>query len=184
MHAQEPREHAVFVFALLVVGIAGYFDWRTGKIPNWLTFGALVLSPLLHAVRYLLDKQPLEVASMEAGYSVLGAMVAALVPLLLYRQGAMLGGDVKLCAAIGAMLGTMLGVEALMYGFVAGALLGPAQLAYRGKLFATIKNSAVIFTNAFKPKEKRQSIDESALTWFRLGPALFFGVLLTVYLHW
>ncbi len=184
MDAQEPGEHIVFLVTLVVVGVAGFLDWRHGKIPNWLTFGVLVLAPLLHAVRFLAIKQPMNVAALQAGYSVVGAIVAAIVPLLLYRQGAMLGGDVKLCAAIGAMLGTMLGVEALMYGFIAGALIGPAQLAYRGKLLSTIKNAAVIFTNAFVPKEKRRPIDESTLMWLRLGPALFVGVALTVYLHW
>lgn len=181
---REPGEHVVFLVALIVVGIAGFLDWRHGKIPNWLTFGVLVLSPLLHAVRFLADKQPMNVAGLQAGYSIVGAIVAAIVPLLLYRHGAMLGGDVKLCAAIGAMLGTMLGIEALTYGFVAGALIGPAKLAYEGKLLATLKNAMTIFVNAFMPKDKRRPLDESTLMWLRLGPALFVGVAMTVYLHW
>jgi prepilin peptidase CpaA len=180
----EPHLHAIFIAAIAVTGVAGYFDWRRGEIPNWLTYGALVLAPLGHIVRILVAKEPMEWALQEGGSSIGGAFLAALVPLLLYRQGAIGGGDLKLCAAIGALLQPMFGVEAEMYGFFAATVVAPAKLAYEGKLISTIKNAFTIGTNMFVPKEKRKSVEESALSWFRLGPPLFFGVLLTVYLHW
>jgi prepilin peptidase CpaA len=180
----DPHQHVIFVVAIAVSGVAGFFDWRRGEIPNWLTYGALLLAPLGHAARHLAAHYPMQVAVQEAGFSLAGALLTALVPLLLYRQGALGGGDLKLCAAIGALLQSMYGIEAEMYGFFAATLMAPAKLAYDGKLISTLKNSLTIGANVFVPKEKRKSVDESALSWFRLGPPLCFGVLLTVYLHW
>jgi len=180
----EPHQHIVFIVALAVCGIAAWFDWRRGEIPNWLTYGALVLAPILHVARWLAASLPLDVALPEGGFSIGGAVLTALVPLLMYRQGAIGGGDVKLLAALGALLQPMLGVEAEMYGFFAAALVAPARLAYEGKLIATLKNAGTILMNMFLPKAKQRAVAEAAMSWFRLGPALFFGVALTVYLHW
>ncbi|MBS2014637.1 MAG: prepilin peptidase [Deltaproteobacteria bacterium] len=180
----EPHQHAVFLVALAVVGIAAWFDWRRGEIPNWLTYGAILVAPILHVARFLSVSYPMDVALTEGGFSIGGAVLTALVPALMYRQGAIGGGDVKLLLALGALLQPMLGVEAEMYGFFAAALVAPARLAYEGKLIATLKNAGTILMNLFLPKAKQRTVAEAAMSWFRLGPALFFGVALTVYLHW
>jgi prepilin peptidase CpaA len=94
------------------------------------------------------------------------------------------GGDVKLLVAIGALLQTLMGVEAQMYTFFGATLVAPARLAYEGKLLTTLKNTVVLGTNMFLPKEKRRPIDEAALSSFRIGPAVLFGVLLTAWRNW
>ena len=121
---------------------------------------------------------------MEASYSLGGAALAAIVPLVLYRMSAIGGGDVKLLVTLGAILQPMMGIEAQMYGFFACALLAPAQLAYEGKLLTSLRNAAKIFANLFLPKTQQKSIDATTYSWFRLGPAIFLGVLLTAWLHW
>jgi len=184
MNEQLPHQHVVFIVAMAVAALAALFDWRRGEIPNWLTYGALVLGPVLHIVRMLAAKEAVNAALTEGGFSLVGALVCALVPAMLYRQGAIGGGDLKLLAGLGALLQTMMGIEAEMYGFFAAALVAPAVLAYQGKLISTLKNSVAIFANLFLPKAKQRRVEESALSWFRLGPALFFGVALTAYLHW
>ncbi|MCL2778031.1 MAG: A24 family peptidase [Polyangiaceae bacterium] len=180
----EPYAHVSLIVAVVVAAIAAWFDWRRGEIPNWLTYGALVLGPFLHAGRVLASRQPMEIALTEGGYSIVGALACSIVPALLYKQGAIGGGDLKLLAAIGALLQTYNGVEAQMYGFFAAALVAPAYLAYRGKLFSTLKNAFTILANMFRPKTRQEPVAESTLSWFRLGPPLFFGVLVTAYLHW
>jgi prepilin peptidase CpaA len=184
MYEPLPYQHAVFIVAMAVAAYAAFSDWRRGEIPNWLTYGALAAGPLLHAGRMLVARNSVDSAIAEGGYSVLGALVSVLVPAMLYRQGAIGGGDLKLLAGLGALLQTTLGIEAEMYGFFAAALFAPARLAYEGKLIVTVKNSATILVNLFLPKSKQRHVEESALSWFRLGPPLFFGVALTVYLHW
>lgn len=184
MGEQLPHQHVVFVVAIVVAALAAWSDWRRGEIPNWLTYGAIALGPILHVSRTLGAHQSMDIALTEGGFSIAGAVVCAIVPAMLYRQGAIGGGDLKLLAAIGAILQTMLGVEAEMYGFFAAALIAPAILAYQGKLISTLKNALTILANLFLPKAKQRPVEETALSWFRLGPALFFGVLLTAYLHW
>lgn len=180
----EPHQHVVFVVALVVAAVGAVLDWRKGEIPNWLTLPAIAMAPLLHVARFVAAKGAMEPALYEGVYSFGGAALCAVVPLLLFRQSAIGGGDVKLFVALGAILQPVLGVEAQMYGFFAGAILAPARLAYEGKLFATLKNSFTIGANLFLPKAKQRSVDATALSWFRLGPAIFVGALLVAYLHW
>jgi len=180
----EPFQHVVFIIAIIVAGIGAVIDWRKGEIPNWLTMPVIVAAPVLHIIRYKLAKETMDASLYEGAYSLGGAALAAVVPLLLFRQSAIGGGDVKLFIALGAILQPVFGVEAEMYGFFAGAILAPARLAYEGKLITTLKNSLAILSNFFLPKPRQRTVDAAALTWFRLGPAIFIGVALTAYLHW
>lgn len=180
----EPHQHVVFIVTIVVSAIAARIDWRKGEIPNWLTLPVIVLAPLLHVVRFKLANQTTEVACYEGVYSLCGAALCAIVPLLLFRQSAIGGGDVKLFVGLGALLQPVLGVEAQMYGIFAGAIFAPLKLAYEGKLLSTLKNAFSIGANLFLPKSHQRTVDEAALSWFRLGPATFVGVVLTVYLHW
>jgi prepilin peptidase CpaA len=180
----EPHQHAVFFVAIAVAAIGAVFDWRKGQIPNWLTVPTILVAPLLHIARFSIAKQPLDIALQEGAFSIGGAVLCAVVPALLHRQSAIGGGDLKLFVALGALFQPVLGVEAQMYGFFAGAILAPARLAYEGKLLSTLKNALAIGANFFLPKTKQRTVDATALHWFRLGPAIFLGVLLTVYLHW
>jgi prepilin peptidase CpaA len=180
----EPYLHVALLAAVFVAAVGAAFDWRTGHIPNAVTLPALALAPLLHVGRFLVAKAPVEAALYEGGYALGGALFCAIVPMVLFRQGAIGGGDVKLLVALGALLQPVAGVEAQMYAFVAAAVLAPARLAYEGKLLTTVKNALVIGANLFLPQSRQRTIDATALSWFRLGPAIFLGAMLTSYLHW
>lgn len=172
------------MLAMAVAAVAGWLDWRRGEIPNWLTHSAMALAPFVHVVRFSMAKQPMEVALTEGATSLGGALLCAIVPMILYRQSAIGGGDVKVFIAIGAILQPLVGVEAQMYAFFAGAFLAPAKLAYEGKLISTLKNAFIIGGNLFLPASKRRSVDSAVLSWFRLGPAIALGTALACYLHW
>ena len=184
MYEPLPHQHVILIVAIAVAALAAWTDWRRGEIPNWLSYGALLLGPMLQVGRALYAKSIMNDALTEGGLSVVGALICALVPMMLYRQGAIGGGDLKLLAAMGAILQTTLGVEAEMYCFFGAALFAPAILAYQGKLIATLKNSYLILANLFLPKSKQRTVEATALSWLRLGPAVLFGVALTAYLHW
>jgi prepilin peptidase CpaA len=171
--------------AVVVSAIAAVYDVRTGQIPSWLTLGGLFLAPFGHAARAALAAGgDGEAALTEAGLSVLGALACAIVPLVLYRQNALGGGDVKLFAALGAICQVSIGFEALTYSFLAAVLLAPARLVYEGKLLKTLKNTVLLLGNAFVPKAKRRDVDPELMTWFRMGPAIFIGVMVATVLHW
>lgn len=185
MPVPEPHAHVGLVLAIFVAALAAAYDLRTGTIPNWVTYPALGLGPLAHAGRYLLAAKGFtDDALREAGFSLAGAAVCALVPLVLYRRGGIGAGDVKLFAAIGAFMQVSWGVEAQLYAFVAASLIAPAKLAYEGKLWITLKNAFAIGANVFLPKDKQNTVDESVFSWLRMGPAVLFGVAFTAFQHW
>ena len=92
---------------------AAITDWRKGEIPNWLTLPPLVVAPVVYGI--LLGK-------MGAIASVLGIVFCGLPTLVLWWQGGIGGGDVKLVAAIGATAGLMAGLEIELVAFVVAAL--------------------------------------------------------------
>lgn len=171
------------VAAVAVAAIAAYTDFRTGKIPDWLTLPALVAAPIARAATFSMNGGGSEVALFEGAYSIGGAAVCSIVPLILYRQNALGGGDLKLFAALGAICQPNIGVEVQMYAFIAATLMAPARLAYEGKLFQTVRNAGTLIANMVRPKEKRESVDEKAMSWFRMGPAVLVGTLLAAFLH-
>ena len=186
--------NSFLVAAVVVSGIGGFFDVKTGKdpetgerkegeIPNWLTLGSLALAPLVHLVVGF-KVGGMRVGLEAAGISVLGALLCAIVPFLLFRVGAGGGGDLKLFAAIGAICRPVVGIEAQFYAFLAAALIAPARLAWEGKLGKVLGNSMWLALNPLLPEKKRREIKPETLTWFRLGPAIFAGTLAAAFLHW
>ncbi len=175
--------------AVVVALLAAIIDWRTGEIPNWLTIGPLFGGALAHVVYDAAHGASAKDAALSGGWSLFGALVCSVIPLVLYRQDAIGGGDLKLLAGLGAILtmgsgGWKLGLEAEMYSFFAAGLLAPAGLAYEGKLFRTLKNTALLAINPFLPKKKRRAIEPALLNWFRFGPAIFLGTAVAAYIHW
>ncbi len=172
-----------YLAAILVTGLAAWFDWRTGEIPNWLTFGALGAGLIGHAIA-----GGLRGGWSDAGkgllFSLAGMGVCALVPYLLWRSRAIYGGDVKLLAALGALLRPMVGIEAELYSFIVAALFAPAKLAYEGKLLKTLGNTLLLVKNVFVPKHKRQEIPREMMAELRFAPSVFVATIVAVILHW
>ena len=153
--------------AVALVTVAAWIDSREGRIPNPLTVSGLLLGlglgVLLGGVGGLID-------------AACGALVAALVPLLLFRARALGGGDVKLFAALGALLGGSVALEAQTLAFVGGALHGVVCWARAGRLTAGLKAVAGLAV----PGLGRRLLDDPAVqaaraVSIRLGPAIALG---------
>jgi prepilin peptidase CpaA len=167
--------------SVAVVGAS--IDARTGHVPNWLTLGALATAPLVNFALESSANGP-RAGLTAAGLSLLGALICGLGPLVAFMKGGMGGGDVKLLAAIGALLGPRLGLDAEFYGFVVGALYVPAKLAWQGSLFATLAGVFRMLANPFRPKDARAAAPEGLKMRVRLGPAILVGTLAAVCLSW
>lgn len=154
--------------AVLTAALAAYTDFRTGRIPNWLTGAAAVLGV---ALRGFQAPQP------GAGVlsALFGMLVCAVVPWLLFRKGGMGGGDVKVFIALGAILGPFHGIEAQFYAYVAGSLLAMGRLAWHGKLLGVLANSFFLAVNPVMPRKWRREIRPEMLTLFRFGGSIFAG---------
>lgn len=176
-------EHYFLLAAVLVTALAAWFDWRTGEIPNWLTLGPMAIAPLGHAAIGFARAGASDAGS---GFvlSILGIVACGVIPLFLYRSGAIGGGDIKLLGAVGAMLRPMMGVETEMYSFIVAALYAPVRLAYEGKLLRTLGNTALLVRNVFVPKAKRRELPMEMMSELRFGPAIFAATLIVVLLHW
>jgi prepilin peptidase CpaA len=180
----DSRLHLVYVLAAFVAAVAAAFDWRRGEIPNWLTYGAFLLAPLLHGARALAGGAPGDIAVMEGAHALLGALLCSVVPWILHRAGALGGGDLKLFACLGALLHPLVGFEAQTYGFAVLVVVAPLKLAIEGKLLATLKGALLLGRNLVAPRASQRPVDHAAFHSFRLGPAVFVGVLLAVKANW
>ncbi|HSV35897.1 MAG TPA: A24 family peptidase [Ramlibacter sp.] len=106
----------VVLIALLLT--AAVIDWRTYRIPNWLTVGGMVFGLLYNTVA------PAQLGFL-AALAGLGVGLAILLPLHLLRV--MGAGDVKLMAMVGSFLGVAATLNAVLLTFIAG---GVAALAF------------------------------------------------------
>jgi len=173
-----------YIAALVVAGIGAWSDWRTGEIPNWPAFAAILLAPIAHIIASKAAGFETSKALVEGGISICGALLCALIPMLLYSKDAIGGGDVKLFAALGALCDPRAGVELQMYSFFVAALIAPARLAYDGKLFRTLQNSLLLMVNPFLPQSKKRTVAVEMMSWLRLGPAILIGVAITAMENW
>jgi prepilin peptidase CpaA len=117
--------HQRWIGVLLVTGVAALLDWRSGQIPDWIVGLGLAFGVGAPAV-VLASAHPLQ-ALMHVGAAVAGFVACGAVPLLLFRLKALGGGDVKLLATLGALLGPTLGLELSFAAFVVAAVYWPAR---------------------------------------------------------
>lgn len=163
-----------FAAALLATLAAAATDARTGRIPNWLTLPLIALAPLLHG---WLDGAEGIVRSL------LGVVCCAMVPVLLFARGAMGGGDVKLFAALGGLLGPYHGVEVQFFAYFALSLLLLARMAWEGRLLATVRNVVYAAGNLVLPARLRKPLEPTLLTSMRMGLAIFCATLASYLLN-
>lgn len=165
-----------------ICALAAVWDYRTGLIPNWLTFGAIAIGVAGHLVigSWQVDWRA---GLHESAVSVAGLLFCALAPGALYWKGGMGGGDLKLFAAIGALCQPMLGIEVQMYALVVAAIIAPARLAYEGRLLRVLGGTLAVIANPFIAADRRRSLPPETLTSFRLGPAIFAGAALSLALR-
>lgn len=116
-----PAPSALVVLLGLLV-VASLTDVTRHKIYNWTTYPGIVAG-------FVLNFAELGRAGLEA--SVLGFLLCGgvmLVCFVLFNVG---GGDVKLIALMGACLGVQRGIEAMLWTFVLGAVVGVSMLVWR-----------------------------------------------------
>lgn len=117
--------------ALVVAALACATDLRSARIPNVLTFGAVVAAFAFHTFA------PAGVGPAEAG---LGLVVGMLVFFPFFALGAMGAGDVKLMAALGAWLGWSAAINVALFGAAAGGVLAVIVALWHGYLRTALRN--------------------------------------------
>lgn len=170
---------------VLLTAAAALVDWRTGHIPNQLVLGGLCVGSALQLLlQWTRADGPFDALGAFALNVFGGAVLCALVPLLLYRLKALGGGDVKLFITLGAMTGPLIGLQVLLYSLVVAALYGPVKLVYEGRLLRALASSGTLIANAFRPLERQKPVPREALTSIRLGPLVFVATCLVAAFSW
>jgi prepilin peptidase CpaA len=146
--------------------LAAVTDARSGTIPNTLTLPALALGPILGA---------LDAGLLGIGQALLGAVLSMLAPYVLFRTSrgtAIGGGDVKLLAALGALLGARRGLEVQLAALLLLLGYGLLVLTWRGQLCATFARAFWRSLGRALPARWRRDVAADSLLALRMGPAI------------
>jgi prepilin peptidase CpaA len=149
---------------------ATVIDIRTRRIPNELT-AALTGVGLALAITGV------------SGISVWGSIAGFAVGLALMMPGHVLGatgaGDVKLMAAVGAVVGPSTVVTAFLFTAIAGGILAVVVAQRRGRLAATIAQTGRLIATTAGTHEQIRSAPPAHR--FAYGPAIAIGSVLATF---
>lgn len=131
-----PQKVEMVLLVLLLV--AAVFDVRYRRIPNWLTVSGVVLGLAMNTL----------IGAPEAGilFSLAGLAVGFGVYAALYSLRAMGAGDVKLMAAVGALVGWERWFGIFFVTAVIGGVLALILVVARGRLKKTFFNVSFILS--------------------------------------
>lgn len=169
------------ILALIVVTVALVIDWRTTKIPNWLTFPSAFIGIVLNAINSGVDGALMAVAGWLVGAGI--TLFFIYLPVgPKYEEDRIGMGDAKLMAAMGAILGWVPVLIAFFYFSLAWGLISMFQLA---RAIPWKQVGQAIFAVVLGGKLKPPKIDAEKLTEARkkripLGLAIAIGTLCAV----
>ncbi len=131
------HEMQIACHALLgaVLVAAAVLDVRTGKIPNALTYPAIVAGLMAHTLVGGLtgNEQSLGLAGSAAG------LATGFLPMLVaHLAGGIGGGDAKLMGAVGALAGWQFALSALFFGLAVAALMSIVVILHQRVFRRTI----------------------------------------------
>ncbi len=117
---------------IAIAALATGWDLKTGRIPNMITFPAMLLGLMLNT--YYSGWHGL-------GTSLAGLGLGILLLFIPFAIGGMGAGDVKLLAAVGALNGHLFTFRAFLYGAIAGGIMALAVACFKGKLGLSLMNT-------------------------------------------
>lgn len=133
-------EHqATFVFFAAILILAAFFDMRNRKIPNLLTFPAILVGLAFHFSASGLQGLFFSLKGLGLGF-------ALLIPF--YAGGGMGAGDVKLMAAVGAFVGTLQMLKIFLLTAVSGGVYALVLMIARGTVLRELRFVMLILGQA------------------------------------
>jgi prepilin peptidase CpaA len=130
----------IWIVSLGLTLAAATLDWRTRRIPNWLTVPALFAGIALHSV---LNGWHGTLFALE------GAALALLIlvpPVTIRVLGA---GDWKLMGVVGALMGPVLMLFILFVSILVAGLMALVQMTRAGRVVETFRNMLVLLRGFF-----------------------------------
>ena len=161
-------------YALLVplAALITYYDARYRRIPNAFVLATLVAGLAINAT----------LGGWQGLLASLGGFLAAFcLMLLLHVFGAMGAGDVKLFAAIGAVIGSSLVVPTFLVVLLTGGVLAVVQMIRAGAVRETLWRVAQIFVGLLPGWElPRFSVPAERAKTIPYGVAITLGSLISL----
>jgi prepilin peptidase CpaA len=158
-------------FSVLAAGLvaAVLIDVRSRRIPNWLT-ALMAGAGLVMAAG--------GVSGLTLGQAGLGLLAGLVLMLPGHALGATGAGDVKLMAAVGAILGPATVFSAFLATAVAGGIFALVVAMRRGRLHATLDGTRRLIAS---PAEGKLTVEATGKSnRFAYGPAIAVGTLVAV----
>ena len=119
----------VFIIALMLLLVATWWDLRTREIPNWISIALLAVA---------ISAALLEIANVKLWMVFSGGLLGLVIGFALFRFAKFGGGDAKLIAAIGALLGPVGLLFMLFWMALAGGVLALISLVRRQSDYAYV----------------------------------------------
>jgi prepilin peptidase CpaA len=130
---------------LAIVLAAAVYDVRFRRIPNWLNVTGVVLGLTLNSFLYQ-GISPNVFGFAGLFFALKGLGLAFVVNLVLYALHARSGGDVKLMAAVGAIVGWENWFGIFVVSAIVGGVFALGIAATRGRLQKTLFNVGFIIS--------------------------------------
>ena len=160
---------SIWAFTLAIAILAGWSDWRTRRIPNWLTMSGVFLGIAVHA---RITGWSGAATSLEG----VGLALVLLLPLVLIR--ALGAGDWKLMGALGAFLGPWMVLFVLLASIFISGLMAILMMVQAKRVKATLRNLAVLvrgFVSFGLRTNPQISLDNPGLLKLPFGVAAAIG---------
>jgi prepilin peptidase CpaA len=171
------------ILALLVCFVAAWHDAATSRIPNALTYTAILVGLGLNMLAPLLHLLDAHVALQWLGASgalsaLLGFALCAGIGIACLMLAGMGGGDMKLLAALGAMLGYERVLPVLFAALLIAVVYALVNLLIAGRLNAALRAVAVHLLTLLYQKRVEPVAAVSKRT-IPLAVPLFIGLLVS-----
>ena len=163
--------------ALICVSIAVVTDVRHHRIPNWLTIPMMLLGLILNGLFYGLDGFFMSLKGLALGFALL---------FFVYLLGGMGGGDVKLLAAVGALLGPRMVFIAFIWTALVGGGMAIVVVISKKAFNRTFQNLRMLILSwvlGVSTEDANFTIRNPSLAKLPYGVAIALGTALAVWLQ-
>ncbi len=165
--------HCVLLLGLISAGI---MDVRSSRVPNFITFPLALVGLGFHTIADSGNGFLFSVEGLGLGFSLLIGF---------YAYGGMGAGDVKLLAAVGAVVGPVNVFEGFLFAALLGGLYAVAMMIWHLGLAKTAERIKVILISmVFMRVNVTASLEQTVLPKLRYALVLGLGTLMGLGYQW
>src|SRR5947208_14404728 len=132
---------AIWILAAIFALTAGVTDARWRRIPNWLTYPAILVGIILHSIAEGWHGTRLSLLGTGLGLGLL-------LPFVLVRS--LGGGDWKLVGGLGAFFGYQRLITVLIWTLLINGVMALVIVIWKKRLGRTLRNLGRMFAAFFK----------------------------------